>query len=55
MEVGGVVFDPIMRATWDYAYMAQMSLYVLVLSVVASLYPATKAARIEPARAMRHH
>lgn len=55
MEVGGVVFDPIMRATWDFAYMGQMSIYVLVLSVVASLYPAVKAARIEPARAMRHH
>jgi len=55
MEFGGVVFDPVLRATWDYAYMAQMSVYVLVLSVVASLYPAAKAARIEPAQAMRHH
>lgn len=55
MEFGGVVFDPIMRASWDLLYMAQISLYVLVLSVVASLYPAAKAARITPAAAMRHH
>ena len=55
MEFGGVIFDPVMRATWDFAYMAQMSFYVLILSVVASLYPATKAARIAPAAAMRHH
>ncbi|WP_020675659.1 ABC transporter permease [Geopsychrobacter electrodiphilus] len=55
MEFGGVVFDPVMRASWDIAYMLQMSLYILVLSLVASLYPAAKAARIAPAAAMRHH
>ncbi len=55
MEFGGVVFDPIMRASWDFAYMGQMSIYVLVLSVIAALYPAAKAARITPAAAMRHH
>ncbi len=55
MEFGGVVFNPVMRAAWDTAYMLQISLYVLLLSVVASLYPAAKAARIAPAVAMRHH
>ena len=55
MEFGGVIFEPVMRATWDFSYMGQMSLYVLVLSVLAALYPAAKAARIEPARAMRQH
>jgi ABC-type lipoprotein release transport system permease subunit len=55
MEFGGVVFDPIMRAAWDVGYMLQMSGYVLLLSVIASLYPAAKAARIAPAAAMRHH
>ncbi|NIQ93759.1 MAG: FtsX-like permease family protein, partial [Desulfuromonadales bacterium] len=29
LEFGGVVFDPIMRASWDYAYMGKMSIYVL--------------------------
>lgn len=55
MEFGGVVFDPVMRAAWDLGYMLQMSLYVLLLSVLAALYPAAKAARIAPATAMRHH
>ena len=55
MEFGGVVFDPVMRAAWDIGYMLQMSAYVLLLSVIASLYPAAKAARIAPAVAMRHH
>jgi len=55
MEFGGVIFDPVMRAGWDVAYMAQMSLYILLLSVIASLYPAAKAAKIAPAVAMRHH
>ncbi len=55
MEFGGVVFDPVMRAAWDINYMLQMSAYVLLLSVIASLYPAAKAARIAPAVAMRHH
>ncbi len=55
MEFGGVVFDPVMRAGWDIGYMLQMSVYVLPLSVIASLYPAAKAARIAPAVAMRHH
>lgn len=55
LEFGGVVFDPIMRATWDFTYMIRMSFYVLLLAVLASLYPAAKAARIEPAQAMRHH
>jgi len=55
MEFGGVVFEPVMRAAWDIGYMLRMSAYVLLLAVVASLYPAAKAARIAPAAAMRHH
>jgi ABC-type lipoprotein release transport system permease subunit len=54
LEFGGVVFDPVMRAAWDLGYMVRIALYVLALSLLASLYPARKAARIEPAEAMRH-
>jgi ABC-type lipoprotein release transport system permease subunit len=49
-----VVFDPVIRAAWDLGYMVRIALYVLALSLLASLYPARKAARIEPAEAMRH-
>jgi ABC-type lipoprotein release transport system permease subunit len=54
LEFGGVVFDPVMRAAWDPGYMVRIALYVLALSLLASLYPARKAARIAPAEAMRH-
>jgi ABC-type lipoprotein release transport system permease subunit len=55
MEFGGVIFDPVLRAGWDFSYMLQMSGYLLLLALIASLYPAAKAARIAPAVAMRHH
>ena len=55
LEFGGVVFDPVMRAAWDIPWMLQMAFYVFGLSLVAALYPARKAGRISPARAMRYH
>ncbi len=55
LEFGGVVFDPIMRAAWDTSYMLQISGFMLLLSLVAAIYPAVKAGRIQPAEAMRHH
>jgi ABC-type lipoprotein release transport system permease subunit len=54
MEFGGVVFEPVIRAAWDIPWMGQIALYVVILSLIASLYPAVKAARISPAQAMRH-
>jgi len=55
VEFGGVIFDPIMRAGWDIPWMLQMAVYVFFLSLLAGLYPARKAGRISPARAMRYH
>ncbi len=55
LEFGGVVFDPIMRAAWDLPYMLQMAGFMLLLSLVAAIYPAVKAGRIVPAEALRHH
>jgi ABC-type lipoprotein release transport system permease subunit len=55
LEFGGVVFDPIMRAAWDYAYMLQIAGFMLLLSLAAAVYPAIKAGRILPAAALRHH
>jgi ABC-type antimicrobial peptide transport system permease subunit len=55
LEFGGVVFDPIMRAAWDLPYMLQMAGFMLLLSLVAAIYPAVKAGRILPAEALRHH
>ena len=54
LEFGGVVFEPVLRAAWDIPWMARIALYVVALSLLASLYPAVKAGRTRPAEAMRH-
>lgn len=54
MEFGGVIFDPILRASWDIPWMIQIATYLLLIALAASLYPAIKAARLPPATAMRH-
>jgi len=55
LEFGGVVFDPVLRATWDLLYMLKMAGFMLLLALVAAIYPARKAGRILPAEALRHH
>ena len=55
LEFGGVVFDPVLRATWDLPYMLQMAGFMLLLVLAAAIYPAIKAGRIVPAEALRHH
>ena len=55
LEFGGVVFDPLMRAGWDLPWMAKISGYLLLLSLLAAVYPSIKAGRISPAAAIRHH
>lgn len=54
LEFGGVVFDPILRADWDLPWMIKVAVYMVLLCLLASLYPAIKASRIAPAEAMRH-
>ena len=54
LEFGGVVFEPVLRATWDIAWMARIALYVVGLTLLAALYPAIKAGRITPVEGMRH-
>ncbi len=55
LEFGGVVFDPVLRATWDPVWMFNIALYVIGLTLLAALYPAIKAGRITPVEGMRHH
>jgi ABC-type lipoprotein release transport system permease subunit len=54
LEFGGVVFDPIMRASWNPGWMLQIAFYVVGLTLLAALYPAIKAGRITPVEGMRH-
>ena len=55
LEFGGVVFDPVLRAAWDLAWMGWIALFIVGLTLLAALYPAIKAGRIMPVEAMRHH
>ena len=54
LEFGGVVFDPIMRASWNLGWMLRIAAYVVGLTLLAALYPAIKAGRITPVEGMRH-
>ncbi len=54
LEFGGVVFDPIMRASWNPGWMLRIAAYVVGLTLLAALYPAIKAGRITPVEGMRH-
>ncbi|MEJ2471135.1 MAG: FtsX-like permease family protein [Desulfuromonadales bacterium] len=55
LEFGGVVFDPVLRATWDPKWMVRIALYVIGLTLLAAAYPAVKAGRVTPVEGMRHH
>ena len=55
LEFGGVVFDPVMRASWDPAWMIRIAVYVVCLTLAAAAYPAIKAGRTTPVEGMRHH
>jgi len=54
LEFGGVVFDPVIHASWNPDWMVRIAVYVVVLTLLAALYPAVKAGRITPVEGMRH-
>lgn len=53
LDMGGVAFDPVIRTGWDWPLMLGLTVGMVVLSVVASLYPARRALSIRPADAIR--
>jgi ABC-type lipoprotein release transport system permease subunit len=53
MDMGGVALDPVIRTGWDWSMALGLTLGMIVLSVVASLYPAQRALAIRPADAVR--
>jgi ABC-type lipoprotein release transport system permease subunit len=54
LEFGGVVFDPVIHASWNPDWMVRIAVYVVLLTLLAALYPAIKAGRITPVEGMRH-
>ncbi len=53
MDMGGVALDPVIRTGWDWTMVLGLSLGMILLSVLASLYPAQRALAIRPADAIR--
>jgi len=52
LKVAGIAFDPIWRATLDAETVILPSILMICVGVLASLYPAVKAARLDPVVAM---
>ena len=53
-SVGGVAFDPIWRAKLSLPGAIRPVLGMWVVCVIAALYPASLAARLDPVKAMSH-
>lgn len=53
MEMGGVAFDYVVRTGWDWPLTAALFVGMVVLCLLASLYPAGWALKVRPADAMR--
>lgn len=52
-EVAGMLIDPIIYSDWDHAATLWFNGGMLLIAVIASLYPAHKALQVRPAQAMR--
>jgi len=54
LEFGGVLYSSLLYARWDVGWMIESSVYMLLLCLLASIYPAIKASRVTPVEALRH-
>ncbi|MEW6712093.1 MAG: FtsX-like permease family protein [Candidatus Riflebacteria bacterium] len=52
-EIAGMLFEPVIRSAWEWHWMVALSLTMIILVLLAALYPTNKALRIRPAEAMR--
>lgn len=53
MDMGGIAFNMLIKTIWDWRLATTLLVGMVVLSVLASLYPARWALKIRPADAMR--
>lgn len=52
-EVAGMLFEPIITSAWEWHWMLFLSVAMIVMVILASVYPANKALRVNPGEAMR--
>ncbi len=53
--MGGVLFEPIMYSAWDWYGMFVLGLGMMIVAILASLYPTHYVLRIQPSEAMRKY
>jgi ABC-type lipoprotein release transport system permease subunit len=54
LAIGGIVFDPIWRASVSIKSVFLPIVLMMITSIVASIYPASIAARIKPVEAINY-
>ena len=54
LAIGGIVFDPIWRASVSLTSVFLPVVLMMLTSIVASIYPASIAARIKPVEAIHY-
>ncbi|GAB4283828.1 MAG: ABC transporter permease [Candidatus Rifleibacteriota bacterium] len=54
-EVAGMLFEPIVKSNWDWPWMFGLSCGMILMVVLASIYPASKAMKVSPSEAMRKY
>ena len=53
--VAGTLIDPVMYSGWDWVSMIVLGVGMILLALVASLYPAHYILKIQPSDAMRRY
>ncbi len=54
-EVAGMLFEPKIHSGWDIPWMAGLSIVMIIVVYIASIYPSNKAMKDNPAEAMRKY
>ncbi len=54
-EMAGMLFTPIIHSAWDIPWMIGLSISMMIIVFLASIYPSNKALKANPAEAMRKY